>query len=417
MARLKAQKVLDSVFYRGAFSNIALDNALKDSSLDFRDRALASKLVYGVIQNLSFIDYQIQANSKLPIKKITPSILNILRLSIYQLAFLDKIPQSAAVNEGVKLAKKAAFSSAGFVNAVLRSYLRRGTVLPDAGDRMKYLEVRYSYPSWLISIWIRDYGEEACEKLLASGNEEPPVTIRVNRLKTTVDELKKHIDAADGPCKWSLNLKTPGAVTEIYGFNEGLFTVQDGAAQMAVDILAPKPGETVLDACAAPGGKTTHIGEIMNNRGRIIAWDKHSGKINLINSAAKRLGITNIETSCADAGEENRALYNTFDKILVDAPCSGLGIIRKKPDIKWSRREEDIPALAGEQLRILKAVANYLKPGGRLVYCTCTLSKEENERTVERFLGERSDFRIENEALTLFPGKTDGFYICPLVRR
>jgi len=419
MPRKSALKILLNIFEDKAYSDIALNTALQESKLDDRDKSLVTNLVYGVVQNLAYLDYQIQESSNIKLKKISSVILNILRLSIYQLHFLDKIPESAAVNEGVKLAKKFSHAkTAGFVNAILRNVIRKGKVLPSKENIEKYFSVLYSYPIWMVNMWIKEFGQEECERLLTAGNQKPPLTVRVNTYKTTVDNVKTLLNAEDGIVQGSLNVNERGSVTDLSGFREGLFTVQDAASQMAVIALSPKEGEKVLDVCAAPGGKTTHIAELMKNSGSVIAWDIHPHKINLIKNTAYRLGLTNIETYTHDAKNPKLELENKMDRVLVDAPCSGLGIIRKKPDIKWLRMEKDIKELCEEQLKILLSASTHLKKGGTLVYSTCTICKAENEGVVNEFLKQRTYFKLACDPKTLYPhiDNTDGFFICTLKR-
>ena len=411
-AREAALKILQRVFEEKAYSNIAVNAYFKEHDMDLRDKALAANIVYGVLTNLTYLDYQIKSYSKVPIRKMTPAVLNILRLSLYQICFLDRIPQSAAVNEGVKLAKKNAFKSSGFVNAVLRAFLKNGEKLPPKTDRIQYLSVLYSYPEWIIKIF------GGCEELLAAGNKIPPVTVRVNSLKTTPDELAERLGTEKCGVFGALNLINGGNIEEMREFADGLFTVQDAAAQKAVLVLDPHEGERILDMCAAPGGKTTHIAELMKNTGEVIAWDKYRHKIALIESAANRRGITNIKAYEKNAAEPDEALSGAFDRVLLDAPCSGLGIIRKKPDIKWLRQKEDIPEIIKEQKALIDAAAGYVKKGGVLVYSTCTLNREENEDIVNGFLQTHTDFAKDGEFINLAPhtDNTDGFFISRLKR-
>ncbi|MBQ7718912.1 MAG: 16S rRNA (cytosine(967)-C(5))-methyltransferase RsmB [Clostridia bacterium] len=406
-AREAALKILKKVIDEKAYSNIALNSYFKEHDMDSRDKALTANIVYGVLTNLTYLDYQINSYSKVPFRKISLAVLNILRISMYQIRFLDKIPDSAAVNEGVKLAKKAAFKSSGFVNAVLRAYMKGGEKLPPKDDEVRYLSVLYSYPEWIVELFDR------CEELLAAGNEIPPVTIRVNTLKITPEELAERLGAEKCGIYGALNLKKSGSIEDIKEFKDGLFTVQDMAAQKAAMVLEPQEGERILDMCAAPGGKTTHIAELMKNAGEIIAWDKYAHKIALIENMATRLGISNIKAYEKDATEPDEALYGTFDRVLLDAPCSGLGIIRKKPEIKWLRKEDDIPKIICEQKALLSVAANYVKKGGVLLYSTCTINRAENEDILDGFLTAHNDFAKDGEYINLAPhtDKTDGFFI------
>lgn len=417
--RGKALSILRKIFEDKAYSNIAIDEVLKASTLDGRDKSFITGMVYGVLTNCSFLDYQIAAYSKIPIKNLSHQVLNILRLSLYQIHFMDRVPDSAAVNEGVALTKRVAFKAAGFVNAVLRTFIKKGVRIPSKDDIISYLSVLYSYPEWIVKLWRRHFDDGELERLLAAGNAVPPLTIRVNRTKISVEELKEMLEAEDGLCEGALNLVKRGSIAETEGFKEGLFTVQDAAAQMATLVLDLKRGERVLDMCAAPGGKTTHIAELVGPEGAVIAWDKHPHKIILIEKTAARLGLKNITAYAHDGCDLDINHINGFDKVLLDAPCSGLGIIRKKPDIKWTRKEEDIMLLCDEQRRLLNAGAQYVRPGGLLVYSTCTINDSENEHMIENFLARHSDYSIDGDVIELMPhiNNTDGFFICRLRRK
>lgn len=417
-ARDIAFSVLLNVSENASYSNIALQRALCESGLSALDKAFTANIVYGVLTNLLFLDYQIEKYSKIPLKKLSAKVKTILRLSLYQMIFMDKVPGSAAVNEGVKLAKKKAYKSSGFVNAVLRAFIREGKALPPNDDKIKYLSILYSYPLWIVKKWLSYFGEDECKALLEAGNAAPPLTVRVNETKITKDELKEMLCAEDGITGCALNLTKRGSVSDMKEFRDGLFTVQDAAAQKAVLTLAPKKGDKVLDMCAAPGGKTTHIAEIMHGGGEVYAWDIYPHKIKLIEDNAKRLDLSNIKAYVHDGKEPKAELFGRFDKVLLDAPCSGLGIIRRKPDIKWSRKEEDIKGIIKEQAELLNMSANYVKRGGMLLYSTCTINKEENEDMVSEFLKTHTDFEIQ-EKILLCPhkDKTDGFFICLMKRK
>ena len=417
-ARGVAFSVLLNVFENDSYSNIALDAALRESGLSLLDKAFATNIVYGVLTNLLFLDYQIKSYSKIPLKKLSESVKTILRISLYQMIFMDKVPESAAVNEGVNLAKKKAYKSSGFVNAVLRAFVRGGRVLPPDDDTVKYLSLMYSYPLWIVKKWLSYFGEDECEKLLEAGNTAPPLTVRVNTSRISKEELKEKLSAEDSAAECALNLTNRGSVSDMEEFKAGLFTVQDAAAQKAVLVLAVQKGDKVLDMCAAPGGKTTHIAEMTGETGEVHAWDIYPHKIKLIEDNAKRLSLSNINAYVHNGKEPKEELFGYFDKVLLDAPCSGLGIIRRKPDIKWARKEEDIEGIVKEQAALLKIAANYVKRGGSLLYSTCTVNREENEDMASRFLKNHTDFEKEAEILLLpHKDKTDGFYICLMKRK
>ena len=417
-ARKAAFEILQKVFEDKAYSNIAVNAYFNRRPADDRDKALAVNIVYGVLTNLFYLDYQIKSYSNIPLKKISPSVLNILRISLYQIRFLSRVPDSAAVNEGVKLTKKVSYKSSGFVNAVLRASVRGGEKLPPKYNRLEYLSVLYSYPEWMIELWDRDLGCAECEKLLEAGNIIPPVTVRTNELKITPEKLAEMLGAEECEPRGALRLQKSGNIEQMPQFREGLFTVQDAAAQMAVLELDPQEGEEILDMCAAPGGKTTHISERMKDTGQVIAWDKYSQKIALIEENAARLGITNIRAFEYDATVPNSELSQKFDRVLLDAPCSGLGIIRKKPDIKWLRKKEDIAPILSEQKALLDAASMYVKKGGVLLYSTCTVNRAENEDMIDGFVSSHPEFAKCEEFINLYPHKnnTDGFFICKLRR-
>jgi 16S rRNA (cytosine967-C5)-methyltransferase len=410
-AREIAMKVIYEVEFDNAYSNMALKKALNNSEISRQDKAFITNLVYGVIKRKLTLDFVIEAYSKIKLKKISRYILIIMRMGLYQIMYMDKIPESAAVNESVKLARRYGHAaSAGFVNGVLRSYIRNGIKYPH-----RDLSVKYSYPKWLSDKWIADFGFQFTKELMIEMNKEPKLTIRPNSLKISQDELAnlfsnmgKHIEVN------GISLICDGfdvAHDEFY--KNGFYTVQDTAASNAAIILNPKAGETVIDMCSAPGGKTTHMAELMNNKGKILAFDVHEHKIKLIEENAKRLGIDIIEAGIGDGTVMNKSLLQSADKVLCDVPCSGLGIIRRKPDIKWNK--DDVSGLYEIQKKILENGAAYLKNGGELVYSTCTIDKDENENVTSEFLENHNDFEKLYEK-TYYPNvdKTDGFYICKM---
>ncbi len=412
--RGKAYAVLKKIFEDKAYSSHALDTFLSESDFDGRDKAFVTNIVYGVLTNLKYLDFQIESYSKNPLKKISTQVLNILRISIYQIKFMDKVPESAAVNEGVKLAKKKANRSAGFVNALLRTYLREGEKLPLEKDEIKYLSVKYSFQEYMVSMWLSRFGREKCEKLLSSLNMPPAMTVRINSKKTTREEFMGKCGGREGICPSSVILPPMGSVSKIEGFSEGHFIVQDGAAQLAVLEMDIKEGDICLDMCAAPGGKTTHMAERAKE---VVAWDIYEHKIRLIEENAKRLSLSNIKTYVHNGKEKDESLFGKFDKVLLDAPCSGLGIIKKKPEIKWERTNEDIKEIIKEQKELIECAALYVKSGGTLLYSTCTINEEENEKIVDAFLEKHPDFSKDGEYINVFPKDgADGFFISRLKR-
>ena len=423
-ARELAINVLYKVEFGEGYSNVTLDKELNKSDLEPVDKAFASELVYGVLTWKITLDEIIKMYSSIKIKKISPWILNILRTGIYQIVFLDKVPESAAVNESVKLAKQYGHeASSKFLNAILRkieknemekllAYIATKPILED-----EIISIVTSHPLWMVDELLKEYDKKFVTELLNANNITPEITLRSNRLKTTRDELYKLLLLKKIDCKKG-NLEDSIKVRKMSDFKGKLFTVQDEAAQLACLKLAPEDGEVVLDACSAPGGKTTYLAEIMENKGKIEAWDIHPHRVRLVEEAAKKLDIDIIHATVHDATIVMPNYKEKFDKILLDVPCSGLGVIRKKPDIKWTRQPEDFEELMSVQEKILDTCSEYLKSGGRMVYSTCTVLKRENEEQIERFLLTHSDFMLV-EQTKLFPNvnETDGFYIAVLEKK
>lgn len=413
--RETALKILNDIEKNNSYSNITVKNMLKNTKLSNTDRHFITGIVYGVIDKRLTLDYVISCYSKLKPKKISSYILIILRMGIYQIMFMDKIPNNAAVDESVKLAKRYGHgASAGFVNGILRNVIRNGVTYPK--DKTEYLSVKYSYPLWLTRMWINDFGYEFCEQLMIAFSENSVLTLRVNALKTTVKDLAEKL-GVEIYNKGDLFIECEGF--EISGnkfYNDGHFSVQDRAAQEVSRVLSPNSNETVIDMCAAPGGKTCHIAEIMGNKGEILAFDKYPHKTELIDKNAKRLGIDIIKTNVCDATEFNKDLEHRADKVLCDVPCSGLGIIKRKPDIKW-KDEDDFSALNIIQAKILENGAKYLKEKGEIVYSTCTINPRENGEIISAFLEKNTDFKKIYEK-TYYPhiDNTDGFYVCKMQR-
>lgn len=405
-ARETALKAIYETEVKGAYSNLALKKLLADRELDSRDRAFITELVYGTVTRRLTLDWIISRFSKVQLKKMSHWVLQILRMGTYQIMFLDRVPPSAACNTSVELAKKFARGSSGFVNAVLRNIARnRDRILNEGTGNLNIADrfaIKYSFPGYLVQEWISAFGEDFTEKLLASLLERPDFSVRINTLKTTREalweELNNHgIKIRPGRfLDEALYLENVSDVSTLDAFIEGEITVQDESSMIVARVLDPKPGEKILDTCAAPGGKTTHIGQIMKNRGHIDAWDIHDHKIALINDNAERLGVQIIKASQRDALEFWKDAENMYDRVLVDAPCSGTGIIRRKPDIKWKRREEDFANLIEIQKKILYNAGRYVKPGGVLVYSTCSLDMRENEQIVSGFLNENGNFKSES---------------------
>lgn len=421
-AREVALNTLYKIEVGEGYSNITLDKELNKHDLSKLDKALASEIVYGVLTWKIKLDAIIKRYSSIRLKKISPWIINILRIGIYQIAFLDKIPESAAVNESVKLAKRYGHEvSSKFVNAILRKIEKNECEkLAEYLDSLSITEeekisILTSHPLWIVEKLIDEYEDiEFVKELLNSNNITPEVTIRVNTLKANREEVKrllelKNVDCRFGNCPDSIIMKN------FFMLDESLAIVQDEAAQLACLKLEPNENEKVLDACSSPGGKTTYISQLMNNTGRIDAWDIHEHRVLLVKQIAEKLGCTNIKASQKDASEYHTECREKYDKVLLDVPCSGLGVIRKKPDIKWTRNKDDIAKLVEIQKNILECGAQYLRSGGTLVYSTCTVLKEENEYQIKKFLNKYSEFELVEE-IKLFPNidGTDGFYIAKM---
>lgn len=402
----------------GAYSNIEVSHTLEGGYLTGADRALYTALTYGVIERKITLDYFIEAFAR-PIDKIEPKLRPILRMGLYQILYMDRIPDSAACNESVKLAKRFTHAgTAGFVNGVLRSVARRKDDLPyPKKGSYDYLSVFYGYPTWLVERWCRAYGEEQTERLLIAMNEVPPLTLRVNTLRTTREALIAELKAAGIDClpteaPHGVRLTAATPIGAIEALRDGRSFVQDEASQRCVEALGAKAGETVLDLCACPGGKSFGIALSMGNEGKVQSYDLRGSKLSLIEEGARRLGITCITAAEKDSTVYDETLAASADRVLCDVPCSGLGVIAKKPDLRH-KAVADIDKLPEVQYRILRNGARYLKAGGTLVYSTCTLNGEENEKVISRFLEEHREFSLDGMT-TLFPHKdhTDGFFIC-----
>ncbi len=412
----------------GAWSDGALKELLR--GMERREAALASRLCYGVLQNRMLLDWQLARFTRL--EKLQPAVHEILRLALYQLTLTDKIPVSAAVNEAVEQAKRFANPQAArLVNAVLRNALR-AQPLPQPES----LSVKYSHPQELTELFLDQFGPETTETLLKSHNEAPQTVLQINRLRTTTQEVMKALLGANVECSvhpWlpdCLTVRGTGSLEQLAAFEQGLLYVQDAAARLAVEAAGLEPDMRVLDCCAAPGGKSFAAAIAMQNRGSITSCDIHPHKLQLIERGAARLGISILQTRLQDASKPVPEWENAMDAVLADVPCSGLGVIRKKPDIRYKNlaQTERLPEI---QLAILRQQAHYVKPGGVLLYSTCTILKRENEDVVQAFLRDDPQFSAEtvhfpqNSGIpdgamtTLLPCThgTDGFFICKLRRK
>ncbi len=426
-ARESALRALHSIETQGTYINAALKQALCADGMSLQDKGLVTEIIYGVVSNKTAIDYIISQFSKVKIKKMSPWVLAILRMGVFQIFYMDKIPHSAACNEAVKLAKKYSHGAgAGFVNGVLRSVSRNseGFSFPKTGNAVTDLSLEYSYPEWITKRLVDEYGAEKCAELYAENRKAHGVCVRVNTLKTTSEKLIEMLKAEGVECEkvkdaeYALIIHGKFSAEASAAYREGLFSLQNISSQMAVEALAPEKGEFVIDMCAAPGGKSCAVAEKMENEGKVVSFDIFDHKIKLIQNAAKRLGISIIDAKQGDSTTICKELEGKADRVLADVPCSGLGVIHKKPDIKWSRKEEDISELCGIQKKILDVAAAYVKAGGVLVYSTCTIIPEENRLRIEEFLKEYTEFEkiSEQQILTGALGES-GFYICKMVKR
>lgn len=438
-AREIALIILNEVYEKKAYANIALARALQKYPVSELDRRFITELVYGTVKAGDTLLWILKRFAQKPLHKIEPAVLNILRLGIYQIAFMDKIPASAACNESVNLAKKYANPGAAkFVNGILRSIVRRPekAALP-SGNKAAEIAVREQHPLWLVKKFIHTFGSEAALSLCRFDNTEPPLVLRTNTLKITRDELIAKLTRLGCTCRPS-RLTPEGiictehpALAKLTPLSDGLAQVQDESSMLVAHVLGAKPGETVIDSCAAPGGKTTHIAALMNNDGRIIAGDIYEHKLQLISDNAARLGINIIEPKLIDAQNIGDTYPNMADRVLVDAPCSGLGVLRRKADSRWNKAPQLLTELPPLQLSILNSAARALKPGGTLVYSTCTIVPEENDAVVKSFLAAHPDFRLDDinnylpykrrsdtPTLQLLPHKdgTDGFFIAHMTK-
>lgn len=438
-ARLIALTIINSVFTEGAYANIALGKVLSNALLTDIDRRFVTELVYGTIKAKGTIDWIISKNITRSLHKVSPIILNILRLGVYQLYFLTKIPVSAACNEAVNLTKK--FGHEGtvkFVNAVLRNIIRNKErfVFPTIEENEPlHIALTYNHPEWLVQRWRYRFGTDDTIALCQYDNASPNISIRTNTLLITREELKQKLEDEGIEVKLSSWCKDGLVCEKIPSFNTMLnkfgsyIYIQDESSMLVGGILAPKPGDLAIDVCSAPGGKTTHLAQIMKNKGKVIATDIHAHKLKLIKENAERLGLHNIVTREQDATEIVGAWRQQADCVLVDAPCSGLGVLRRRAEARWNKTEKDLNFFPPLQKKILTSASAYVKPGGKLLYSTCTLEANENSRVVEDFLSKNPDFTKINfthpltgeniNELQLLPQKDgiDGFYICLLGRK
>lgn len=434
-------------FRRGQRVDHALAAALSaEAPLAARDRALATELVYGTVRRLRTLDYVIGQFSSRPPERLDSTVLAALRLATYQILYLERIPAHAAVHQAVEQARLTSKQAAAFTNAVLRALLRgRDNIdYPDpAEDPVRYLGIVHSHPDWLVRRYLQQFTFSEAAALCAANNENPDVVVRVNSMRSTTEQVTaklRGVGVAVAPGRYleqALRVRGQTAPDQLPGFVDGLFTPQDEASMLVARVLAPEPGDRILDACAAPGTKTTHLAELIADRGKIVALDADRRRLSQIAGAAARLRLSSVSCLHGDARQAPRLVgRETMHRVLVDAPCSGLGTLARRPDLRWRKRPPDIKQLAELQSQILAAAAATVLPGGVLVYSTCTTTHEENEAVVTAFIKNHPQFQLEPLAQYLPPGLqdvvdvdgawvqlwphrhgTDGFFIARMVKQ
>lgn len=411
--RKYALEILFEVNYENARANELINQTIKKHDLMGQDRSFLTEIVYGTIRwqaNLDWIVAQFITPAKL--RKMQPEILEILRLGIYQLLHLKGIADYAAVNESVGLAKIYGNQGAsGLVNAILRNIIRNADKIPYPDIKKnpaKYIAVRYSHPEWMVQRWVDRYGIEQTINICSANNLPPPIFLRTNTLKTTRQQLMESLEKDGVSALPSENLPESIKITDLNSsletlssYIQGLFQVQDESSMLVTHILDPKPDETIIDACSAPGGKSTHIAELMENKGKVMSFDIDSKRLDMLGDSSQRLGINIVEAIESDARNIDDFIKTGVDRILVDAPCTGLGVLRRRVEARWRRTPEQIQEFSKLQSEILDSICQYIKPDGILVYCTCTIEPEENEQVIEKFLDTHKEFQLQNISLFL----------------
>lgn len=411
---------LKKIQTNNAYSNIVINKDIK--SLDEKYHNLYRKSVLGVIENLYFEDYVIDKLSSVKSKKMQTEVLVTLRLAIYQIFFLDNSKENIIVNESVEYIKnKVNIKASKFVNAILRNVLRnKETILNEINslDTVKKLSIKYSYPEWLISLWSNQYGSDKIEDVLIANNNQAPLNIRVNTTIISKEELKKtfdHINLEYEDCKIAdkgMIISNPEDIENMESYKSGLFSIQSESSMLVGQVLNPKPNSLVIDVCSAPGGKTMDIAERLNNTGKVVSRDLYSHKTKLIENEKNRLHLENITVEVKDALIYDESLEGKADYCVIDAPCSGLGIIRRKPEIKYNKKEEDMKNISHIQYKILLNASKYLKKDGIMVYSTCTTATEENLGVVNRFIENNSNYElvdISEETKNIFDTSAKGY--------
>jgi len=432
-----AVKILDRVLNEGAYSNIILSKELNESELNDKDKSLLTEIVYGVLRRRKTLDIII-SNFVKDIKLMNKDTLNILRVAIYQMNFLDKIPSYAACNEAVEEAKQISEGDSKLVNGILRNFTKNPDDIEVPGNKIDEYSYKFSFEPWMIRLLIKQYGEPMSKKIMSGLNAIPQVSVRVNEIKLDYDGAFEELEALEyeieegSICPEAILIKGGKSIENNPLFKDGKITVQDESAMIIAPLLELEEGMTVMDLCSAPGGKTTHIAEILQNTGKVLAFDLHESKLGLIREGCERLGLTNVEVNTNDATKLNSELIESSDRILLDVPCSGIGIIRKKPEIKWNKTRNDLRDVIPVQRDIMENAWKYLKTGGLMIYSTCTLNKEENEENIDWFLNRHKDCNIKkifvgkqdnlvynrNGSLTIMPNEyMDGFFVAKLEKR
>ena len=404
-SRGTAVNILNRVERTDSYLDKLLDAELKSEWLPDNEKGLLAELVHGVLRWQGRLDWILNGFTHGNFSKSEINVKNALRIALYQILFLNHVPHYAAVNEAVEFIKRIRGEKLGnLINGVLRNIIRSFDSIhfPNKEeDILQYLAVYHSHPVWMVKRWLSRFDVDELEKLLAANNEIPPLTLRINKLKIAPTEFLSLLDRqqiiyhGSSFIDYFIRVKSLSGISQMNLFQSGFFSIQDESAALVVLLLDPHPGETIIDMCAAPGGKTTFIAELMNNQGRIVAVDKYESKLNLIKTNCDRLGITNVDAIVADSTELNA---EPADKVLVDAPCSGLGVLRKKPDIKWKREPEDIQRLVKHQSHLLENASRFVRNGGVLVYSTCTIESEENGILIKSFLEQHPEFTIDDSA-------------------
>ena len=435
--RKLAVKILGRVLNEGAYSNIILSKELNEVELNEKDKALLTEIVYGVLRRKKTLDIII-SNFVKDIKLMNKDILNILRVAVYQMNFLDKIPSYAACNEAVEEAKEISENDSKLVNGILRSFTKNPDDIEVLGNKIDEYAYKFSFEPWMIRLLIKQYGESLAKKIMSGLNMIPEVSVRVNGMTADYDEVFEKLEELGyeieegAVCPEAISIKGGKSIETNPLFMEGKITVQDESAMVIAPLLELEEGMTVIDLCSAPGGKTTHIAEILQNTGKVLAYDIHESKLGLIKENCDRLGITNVEVKAHDATKLNSELIETSDRVLIDVPCSGIGIIRKKPEIKWNKSRNDLREIIPIQRDIMENAWQYLKTGGIMIYSTCTLNQEENEENIDWFVNKHKDCTVKkifigkqdnlmynkNGSLTILPNENmDGFFVAKLEKR